>query len=243
MAAADSSLYAQRLAGQRPCGEVTLRDFDQGMVETLGGVVLNGQYYIQIDGIMPPAGEPGLPVHFMYPEDLFADLRFPCFVVNRDDISSATMRLHPGLDQYRAPAPTAQQVQIQTPFGVRNYYDRTVQMAQAVPYDITYSINIYNTKRGGYGGKKAVNAMLDYVLRKCPIYGQMFVKDSVGDTRSYEMFQEGISSLDDVAGVAERYTQFAVTFRVEAEYDLNPVREAQTVRSRDFRYNTLQTKG
>lgn len=235
MSGTDPSLLAERTAGTRPCGEVTLRDFDQGIIETLGGVVINGQYYINIDGVMPPAGEPGLPVHFMYPEDTFANLLFPCFVVNRDDISSATMRLHPGMDQYRAPAPTAQPVQVQTPWGVRDYYDRTIQQAQATPYDITYTVNMYNTKRGGYGGKKAVNAMLDYVLRRCPIYGQVFVKDSLGDVRSYEMFQEGISGVDDVAGVAERYTQFAVTFRVEAEYDLNPVREARTVTSRTLR--------
>lgn len=229
MADASSSLEELQARGLRPNGEVTLRDFDQGIIETLGGKVVNGQYYITIDGVQPQQGDPGIAVHFMYPEDLFANLIFPCFIVNRDDISSATMRLHPGMDQYRAPAPASQPVVVQMPNGPAHYWDRVIEQAQATPYDITYSVNIYNTKRGGYGGKKAVNAMLDYVLRKCPIYGQVFVRDSLGQLRSYEMFQEGITSMDDAYGVAERYTQFAVTFRVEAEYDLSPVREARTV--------------
>lgn len=229
MTNADPTLVARRVAGSRPNGTVTLRDFDQGIVETLGGRVVNSQYYITIDGVTPPAGEPGIPVHFFFPEDQFANFRYPCFVVSRDDISIASTRLHPFLQQYRAPAQTALPVQVSTPTGVKSYYDRTAQRDQATPYDITYTVNMYNTLRGGSGGKRAANAMLDYVLRVCPIYGQVFVRDSLGDIRSYELFNEGIAALDDNAGISERTIMFAVTLRVEAEYDLLPEIEKKTV--------------
>lgn len=226
---ADSTALAARITGTRPNGTVTLRDFDKGMVESMGGRVVNDQYYITIDGIQPPAGEPGIPVHFMYPEDQFASFRYPCFVISRDDISASQQRLHPFAQQYRAPAADAVPSVVTTPDGALEYYDRTVQRDQATPYDITYTVNIYNTLRGGYGGKTAANRMLDYVLRWCPIYGQMFLYDSVGDLRSYEVFQEGIANLDDNMGVSERVIMFAVTLRVEAEYDLADELASRTV--------------
>lgn len=229
MTIADPSVIAARAAGSQPCGQVTLRDFDQGIVETLGAKVIDGQYYITIDGVAPPPGEPGIPVHFFFPEDLFTNNRFPVFLVTRDDISISNNRLHPFMGQYRAPSPTGLPVSVQTPTGMRSYYTRTTQQEQATPYDITYTINIYSSLRGGFGGRRAANQMLDHVLRLWPIYGQVFVTDSLGDVRSYEAFNEGIVSLDDTAGISERIIQFAVTVRVEAEYDLAPVVERPTV--------------
>ena len=226
-----ADLLAQRVAGTRPTGTVSLRSFDQGIVETLGATVIGNRYYVQIAGVEPPPGDPGIAVHFMFPEDLYANFRYPAFVVTRDDISISFGRLHPGLQQFRAPAPDALPVKVQTPSGERSYFDRTIQRAQARPYDITYTVNMYSSLRGGAGGKKAANEMLDHVLRIFPDYSQVFVTDSLGDTRTYEAFNEGITSLDDVAGVSERIIQYAVTIRVEAEYDLSPDETARTVTS------------
>lgn len=226
------SVLLERTTGTRPNGEVTLRDFDRGIVETLGATVVDDAYYVNVDGVTPPPGQPGIPVIFMNPEDYFANFRYPSFVVTRDDISISTTRLHPFQQQYRAPAPTAQPVVVQTPTGPRTYYNRVIQREQATPYDITYTVNIYNSLRGGTGGRYAANAMLTHVLQVCPVYGQVFVRDSLNNVRTYELFNEGISNLDDTAGVSERTIQFAVTLRVEAEYDLLPVTSAPTVQSR-----------
>lgn len=231
MAEADLAVQLDRISGTRPNGTVTLRDFDQGVVESLGGKVVNNQYYVTIDGVAPPPGEPAIPVHFFYPEDLFANARYPLFWVSRDDISIATNRLHPYMQQYRAPARDSLPKSVTTPSGVRDYFDRTVQREQATPYDITYTINMAHTLRGGFGGRKAGNLMLDHVLRWCPIYSQVFVRDSLGDIRSYEAFNEGIVSLDDNGSISERVIWFAVTLRVEAEYDLTNELESRTVTS------------
>lgn len=219
----------QPFSGERPNGTVTLRSFDQGIVESLGARVNGDKYYVTVDGVELAPGEPGIPVHFMYPEDMYANFRYPAFVISRDDISISFQRIHPFQAQYRAPAKTALPVKVQTPSGERSGFDRMSSRLDATPYDITYTINIYQSLRGGYGGRKAANMMLDHVLRIFPAYGQVFVPDSLGAYRSYEAFNEGIANLDDVAGVSERLIQFAVTVRVEAEYDLADETTSRTV--------------
>jgi hypothetical protein len=216
----DPTVLQEQAMGARPNGSVELRSFDQGVVETLGARVIGDRYYITIEGVEPPSGDPGIPVHFNFPEDLYANFRYPAFVISRDDIALAQNRLHPGLQQYRAPAKTALYVPGLTATGVQVRPDRMEMRDQATPYDLTYTINIYNSLRGG-SGRRAANLMLDHVLRIWPTYGQVWVPDSTGEYRSYEAFNEGIVNLDDNLGISERVIQFAVTVRVEAEYDLS----------------------
>lgn len=215
----DPTVLQEQAMGARPNGDVDLRSFDQGVVESLGARVIGDRYYVTVEGVEPPPGDPGIPVHFFFPEDLYANFRYPAFVISRDDIALAQNRLHPFSQQYRAPAKTALYVAGNTATGVQVQPDRMVMHDQATPYDLTYTINIFNTLRGG-AGRRSANRMLDYVLRIWPTYGQVWVPDSTGEYRSYEAFNEGIVSLDDNLGISERVIQFAVTLRVEAEYDL-----------------------
>ena len=220
----------QQRFGERPNGTVTLRSFDQGLVETLGGKVIGDRYYVNIEGVDPPPGDPGIPIHFNYPEDLYANFRYPAFVVTRDDISTGFGRIHPFQAQYRAPAKSALPVSTPGPNGtVLTGFDKMSSRLDATPFDITYTLYIYHTLRGGFGGRSAANRMLDHVLRTFPPYGQVFVVDSLGFCRTYEAFNEGITNLDDIAGVSERMIQFAVTVRVEAEYDLADETTSHTV--------------
>lgn len=228
MAVSPDALLAQ-IQGERPNGTVNLRSFDQGMVETLGGVIHGDKYYITIEGVEPPPGDPGIPVHFMFPEDLYGNFRYPAFVISRDDISISFPRIHPFQAQFRSPPASALPVVVETPEGPVSGFDRMSQRPDATPYDITYTINIYNTLRAGYGAKRAANMMLDHVLRIFPVYGQVGVRDSLGVIRTYEAFNEGIANLDDIATVSERLIQFSITVRVEAEYDLADVTTARTV--------------
>jgi hypothetical protein len=213
------SVQLEQVLGERPNGDVDLRSFDQGMIESLGARIVGERYYINIDGVEPPPGDPGIPVHFMYPEDFYANFRFPSFVITRDDISIAAQRLHPFTQKYRAAPSSANYVPVQTAAGPRTIPDRMGLQEAGTPYDLTYTINIWNSLRGG-PGRRSANQMLNHVLRIWPVYGQVYVRDSLGVQRSYEAFNEGIVNLDDVAGILERVIQFAVTIRVEAEYDL-----------------------
>jgi len=243
---------ADRELGLAPGGEVGLRNFDQGVVTTLGATLYGSDtgrghlsnYYIS-SGILPvepPPGVPGVPVTFSHPEDIWERYRVPVIVVRRDEFVPAMSRWHPGMVVWRGPAPGAKEARVVYDEGTRGEvvllgYDRYMQQEMAVPFDITYTVSIYARNRGkgpippkgtptGFTGaegspRNQVNRMTDYVLRRLPPYGQITVIDSVGDTRGYYSFMEGLASLDEVEGVRERVLGFAITVRVEAELNLS----------------------
>jgi hypothetical protein len=220
--------------GKAPTGTVSLRDFDQGVVETMGAVpqkTANGEYYfLTVPGISPAPGWPGVPVAFSYGEDVFSQFRQPMLMVRRDDISPAMQRWHPGSLQYRAPATGARPVEVHRGTKVMRGYDRYAELQQAVPFDLMYTIQIETRYRGAKGSRNETNTLLDYVLRVYPPYCRVVVKDSLGDVRSYEAFMEGTAPLDEVADVADRMMGMALTLRIEAELDLHDpeVRRAAT---------------
>jgi len=154
---------ASREAGTSPSGIVGLRNFDAGVVETLGAEVhdvdtgrgLHSNYYIgsALLPVEPAPGLPGVPITFSHPEDVYARYRQPVIVVRRDDISPAMNRWHPGQKSWRAPAQTASPVSVTFDSGTRaartvTGYDRYESKDTGVPFDITYSVMIYARDRG-----------------------------------------------------------------------------------------------
>jgi hypothetical protein len=241
----------QRALGERPAGYVSLRNFDEGVVITLGAEVRDGKdYHIPIDKVSPvaaPPGQAGVPITFAFPDDKYEHWRLPCIVVRRDDIAPAMNRWHPGMTTWRGPARGALPVIATLGTGpdaptVAGYNKYEIQQ-QAAPFDITYTISIMARHRG-QGDRKPIgedvtgnanpktqaNQLLDYVMRIYQPYCAVFVRDSLGDFRTYEAFMEAVSHLDQVAEVTDRVIGFALTLRVEAELDLNDpiVRSAVT---------------
>lgn len=211
----DAALRAKQAGGQRT-GIVTLRDFDRGVVETMRAEVVNDNYFIKISGVDPAPGQPGVPVTFAYPEDVYERWKLPAIVLSRDDISPAMQRWHPGALQYSAPAYGAREVTI----GGKVDFSARETMAQAIPLDISYTITILTTGRGAPGSRAQAGRMLDHVFRIFPPYCAVYVKDSLGDQRSYSAFTDAVGMLDEVADISDRTIAFAVTLRVEAECDL-----------------------
>ncbi len=66
----EEEAFARRVAGQDRTGTVGIRDFDQGVVETMGATVQDGKYYLPVAGVDGPPGWPGVPVVFAFPEDV-----------------------------------------------------------------------------------------------------------------------------------------------------------------------------
>jgi hypothetical protein len=239
--AAEDALH-RRLFGQDRTGTVGIRNFDAGVVETLGAFIAddgNGlpKYYTKIDSgpegdiACGPPGAPGVPVVFAYPEDVLQDYKEPFILVRRDDITAAMDRWQPAGIQYRAPGKGAVPFIATLPGGATvSGFDRMEQLGQAIPYDITYTIQVRARYRGATGQRNQVNAMFAHVLRIYPPYGKVNVVDSIGDLRGYEAFNEGISNTDSVGEVTERSLGFAITLRVEAELDLKDPATVQTVR-------------
>lgn len=210
-----------RKQGKRDVGRVTLRSFDQGLVETLGATVdsSRSRYVLKLPNLDTRENYPGVVVTFANPEPVFTEEILPLIFVRREDITPAMNRWHPGTEQFRAPGDGALPIQI----GTRTGFSANKSVQQAAPFDITYSINIMAKHRGGEqiaGLRNQVNRLFEHVMRTFQPYGVLILKDSLGDERTYEAFMEATSPLDEVADTTDRVVGFSVTVRVEGELDL-----------------------
>jgi len=222
---------SEREAGTSRNGEVHLRDFDRAVVETFGGVIVEGNYYLTgVPGVQAPPNMPGIPINFAYPEDTADEYVFPSVIITRDDLSPAMNRFHPGLQQYRAPALGAQPVQVQWGQRVLNGWNKMAERPQAVSYDISYQISVLAYRRGAPARGNA-NALLEYVLAWYQPYTGIRLVDSIGDTRIYFATTDGANPLDDVSQIGERIIGWQIPLLVEAELDLNPEFTGVTARS------------
>lgn len=240
MSAADDS-FRRRLLGLEQTGTVGIRNFDEGMVLTLGAFVEDNEqgvpkYWVKVnsgeggDVVCGPPGSPGVPVVFAIPEDTTQDFKYPFILVQRSDITAAMERWQPAATQYRAPAKGALPASVTTPFGTVSGFSKMEQLAQAIPFDITYTVQVRGRYRGSTGQRNQVNGLFAHVLRIFPPYGKVNVIDSIGDLRGYEAFNEGIANLDQAGEVGDRELGYALTIRVEAELDLKDPVTIQTVK-------------
>jgi hypothetical protein len=203
----------KRLQGLEQTGLVTLRDFDRGVAITLRTVIEDGLCLLKLPNIDPPPGMSGIPVYMSSPEEMLAKKKLPCVVIQRDSISPAMARWQGvGHQQYNAPALGALPLQLTAPDGsILTGYNAKEVMGQAMPYDIGYTISIFSFGREAQNRLHA-NRILDHILRVYTPYSVVYLADSIGDTRTYQAYMEGVSVNDRAIG-------FAVTLRVEAELD------------------------
>ena len=215
-----TSALRDRVAGRARTGTVTLRDFDQGVVETLGAKIIGDRYFITELKHLDSAPEfPGIPVVFSHPEDVFQSHKIPVIEVRRDDIQAAMTRWHPGTLHYRVPAPTALKGSVTFSDGtVKTGFSKYEELQQSCPFDLLYTINIIAKQRQFMA---AAQLILAYVLKIYQPYCSVFAYDSIGDRRSYEAFLESVGPMDEAADVSERVIGFALSLRVEAELDIN----------------------
>jgi len=231
----DKAQFIRRALGEDRTGTVTLRDFDLGVVQTMGGVVDKGasgnvDYFLKLSDVDGPPGDPGVPIIFSHPEDVFAKKRFPCVIVQRDSLNPAMSRWQGPLQtQYRTAAVSASKFSVTAPDGtVLTGFTKAESLKQAIPYDIGYTISIYSTGRDAQDRLHA-SRIFSAISRIYQPYCLVIVNDSVQDVRSYQAYMEGIAPLDDVLNVSERIIGFALTLRVEGELDFDTPQETNTV--------------
>jgi len=192
----------------------------------------NQRYWLNIDGVDPPPGKPGIVVTFSFPEAEFKSMVLPMILIRRDDISPANERWHSKHVTYRTPAEGALPVTLpvnNTALSGLKGFDRMEQGFQAIPYDITYTISILAHYRGAIGQRGAVQRIFEYILTRFSPYSVVTVFDDEGDPRGYSSFMEATSVLDEHPTVGERIIGFGVTLRVEAELDHTTVEIVRTV--------------
>jgi hypothetical protein len=172
----------------------------------------------------PPPDMPGVPVTFVFPEDVFKTNKTPLLLVTRGDVTPAMERWHPGTVTYSVPrrGDLPKGVTVGLGSSAKTLIGPTgrEQQEQATPYDISYTLTVVAPYRGGVKVHGQANALFTYVLRYYQPYCTVGVRDSVGSLRSYQGFMEGTTSMDEVPGVKERVLGFSVSLRVEGELDL-----------------------
>lgn len=186
------------------------------------------------DRVDPRNGLPGIPIRFSFPEEVIAKMYIPGILIRREDINPAMNRWHPGMLQFRGPAEGAQR------FSYSAYptstpvlgWDKMEERQQAVPCDISYTIQLVARNRGAPGIYNQANRIFDHLFRKFPPYSRVLITDSVGDLRSYDAYMESIGGNDDNPEVTDRMIGYAFTIRVEGELDHLEIERYTTVRSR-----------
>lgn len=240
---ADRQALMRRARGLARQGSVTIRDFDQGVVETLGAEIFpdavvpdNQRYWLKLPDVDPPPGKPGILVTFSFPEAEYKPYTLPIVMVRRDDLTPANERWHSvGHVAYRTPAKSAVPVTVSGAVGGSLHegstgFDRMEERQAAIPFDISYTISVLSHYRGARNNRGAVQRILAHILRTFPPYGRVFVRDDIGDIREYEAFMEATSTLDDHPEVAERVLGFGVSIRVEGALELSEPQVRKTVR-------------
>jgi len=226
--------YRDRETGQAPNGEVGLRDFDLGMVRTLGGELhtvgpdeIPG-YYANVSGVAPAPGLPGVQIVFGNPDDAFVNYLLPMIVVTRDDVTPAMSRWMPGSLKYRAPKPGTPAIQVTGPGGVvKTGYRQMVQQETATPYDIAYTLTVAHDRRG-LDAHKTGHRLLKHVMRRAQPYFYLWVVDSLGDDRIYFGTAEAATTADELVDVADRLISWTMSVTVEAHLDFLDEDELRT---------------
>lgn len=209
-------------------GSVFLRDFDEGLVRTMGAELVEIEldneivqdYAIAIHGVTGPDKYKGMvPVIWQNPEDVYQEGLLPHVNISRSSVTPAMQRWFPGGYEYRVPASTAHEVTAGN--GVKGPSALEFK-PWAYPYDITYEVHIRARLRA------QADMMLKQIGKKFWSYGQIYLVDSEGAERGYYAFQESLDTLDEVADIADRMIGWTISLRCEAELDFNDPYIAKT---------------
>lgn len=194
-------------------GLVSIRDFDLGLVSTLGAVTdltdkTAPSYVLDMSGA---DATQRVKIFFAQPEQIFRMKIYPFITINRDEISPALNR-YMGVEQkdYRIGVSNAQI----TAHG-KSGYAQFENKLSAQPFDITYTLSCFDRYEG------SAQAILNRLLRIFPPIGKLNVIDSLQVARTYDCyFEGGVVNLQEAVDPVTRVRGYAISLRVEAELDL-----------------------
>jgi len=237
--------------GTEILGNVFLRSFNEGIINVFLPELHGGQYFIPIDVITnqvsimfgnildvsylePPlypddhgiASEigtrmPGIPLLFTEPDDRISRYVLPCIRITPEDPSPANERWNGVHLKYMAPAKNAELLEADIGFGnvVQGWSKRQWQQG-AKPFDMPYTIT---AGTAGNAARLNCEILLAYLLQIFTPEGSLPVIDTIGNTRYYNFFTEGPSSLSMIADISDRGIMQSLSVRVLGELDVyNP---------------------
>lgn len=199
-------------------GLVFVRNFDQGVVETLGGYLDYdagaGQrnYFIDISAADPMK----VPIIFNKPNQVYENKIYPCILITRGNATPDLVRWHSvGAMQYRIPNGNPESMTLDNGQVVSGY-DAYEMLVQAFPYNLPYTISMMART------EHEVMPILKKVLSVYKPVSKILIKDSLSAVRSYSVFVEnGWTDISELIDIADRMKGYAVDIRVEGELDLS----------------------
>lgn len=204
-------------------GLMDLRLFDEGIVSSIGAVLDSAldPPAFQIKNV-PCAGD--VTVFMSSADPNIVSETLPRIVVTRSSWDDAGQRIHPGWKQWRDRYDDSPEIDS------TGEYKEMEQLQQAWPYDISYDLDIRAAT------KREAQAILNYIQRNTTVKpkGYVTVKDSVGDTRTYDCLYDSVSQADEVEDIHMRYPGVSVTIRVLGELDIFTTEVAHTVESQQM---------
>lgn len=199
-------------------GEVFIRNFDQGVVETMNGTVriIDGQknYFIDVPACTPPA----VPMIFLNPEQVFESKIYPSFVMARTGVYPALQRWHSvGQLEYIVGLVSGGTSEVSGRDGsVISGYNQIETKVQTLPFDLMYDLSCYARYE-----REAI-PMLKHLLRVWQPYSKINVVDTLGQTRVYSVYNENdVADIGEIVDVADRMKGYSVSIRIEGELDIN----------------------
>lgn len=192
-------------------GSIGLRDFDKGVQETLGAILVETEnegtkYFLQSKSL-----NEDVPVVMATHEAIFREYKLPSIVIKRGD---PTLALNRYVGGYAYREPVGDGVEIDDIYG--NIVGSTLYVSRptSYPFDIVYDIQVLHKFQG------LAIKLLDEVLRVYKPVSKVLVKDTERDERSYTVFVQGVAGVSEFLDVTGRVQGFIVTLKVEAEIDL-----------------------
>lgn len=203
---------------------VFIEDFDRGVFESIGAELMevkhDGEtvqvYVLAIPGVTGPDMYRGnVPVIFKDPEDAYQTAALPHVLIGCSDMSVALNRYQPGTRDYIIPAGVGGQLPTEHGVMVPSIME---SKGQAVPYDITYDINLRaRLKLQANRMLKKIGQALGHPLAQTVVY----FTDSLGCERGYDAMVESVSNLSELGDVSERVIGYTLSMRVMGELDFH----------------------
>jgi hypothetical protein len=183
-------------------GEVFINHFDEGVAITMGGRLDSQRRRWVLD--VPTIDEP-VPIIFTTPEQPLVDYIYPSYIIRRQDIRIAVGRLQGPTLHFKE--------QFIDLLDGKKYNESKLG---AFPFDITYLVQAISR----YPGQMMLmqKPMLKRFHR---MSAALFVKDSLGVQRSYDISVEPVNDISSLTDIALKSSGLSMSVMVFAELDLS----------------------
>lgn len=183
-------------------GEVFIRNFDEGVAITMGGVLNSAKSRWEVT--VPTITDP-IPIIFTTPEQPLVDYIYPSYIIRRQDIRIAVGRLQgPTLDFKE---------QFVSDTDGKKYNESKLG---AFPFDISYLVQAVSR----YPNQMLV--MQKPLLKKFHrMSAALFVKDTLGVMRSYDISVEPVNDFSSLTDISLKSSGLSMSVMVFAELDLS----------------------